>query len=61
MLQDQDSVTGSQTDSILTLKTPTNIITVQQAILTWINVAQAPCLMIAVNAVAGLKTKGSLM
>lgn len=57
MLQDQDSVMGSQMDSILTLKIPTNIITVLEAILTRKTVAQALCFMTAVNAVAGLKKK----
>jgi len=61
MLQDQDSVMGSQMDFILTPKIPTNFITVLEAILTWITVAQALCLVTAVNAVAGLNTKGSLM
>ncbi len=61
MLQDQDSVMESQTDSILTLKTPTNSITVQEATLTCLTAVQALCLITAVSAVPGPNTKGSLL
>uniref|UniRef100_A0A8D8HEC5 (northern house mosquito) hypothetical protein n=1 Tax=Culex pipiens TaxID=7175 RepID=A0A8D8HEC5_CULPI len=56
MLQDQDSVTGSPMDFMLTL-TPTNITAALEARHMWIIAEQALSLMRAVSAVAGLNTK----